>query len=75
MSTINTEEFVGTTEAARKIGGVTGETITRYCLNFREGRTPAIEAIQVGGRWLIHKSEVNRFKKERRDPGRPKSDD
>lgn len=71
MATINTADVFGTTEAARKIGRISGETVTRYCLNFVEGKTPAIKAIQVGGRWLIHKDEIVRFKKERRDPGRP----
>lgn len=71
MATINTEEYIGTTDAAELIGGVSGETVTRYCLNFEEGKTPAIEAIRLGRNWFIHVDEIKRFKKARRDPGRP----
>lgn len=71
LATINTDECFTTAEAAKKIGGVSPHTVTRYCLNHEEGKTPAIEAMRWGRTWLIHKDEINRFKKERRDPGRP----
>lgn len=75
MATINTDEFYTTDQALKKIGNITIATLRQYCLNADKGRTPAIHAMRFGRMYLIPKSEVVRFKKERREPGRPKSDD
>lgn len=32
-----------------------------------------LEAKQVGGQWFIHKSEIARYKRDRKSPGRPKT--
>lgn len=74
MATINTDEFYTTDEAAKKIGRITLESLRRYCLNFWEGKTPAIENTRMGRVYLIPKKEVDRFKKERQRPGRPRHD-
>jgi len=74
MAIVDTEKVYTTAEAAKKIGGLDAETVRRYCANFREGRTPAIEAVQAGKQWLIHGDEIKRFKKQRRDRGRPAKD-
>lgn len=74
MPLVDTEKSYTTSEAAEKIGGIDAETVRRYCANFLEGRTPAIEAVQAGKQWFISREEVKRFKKDRRDRGRPKKD-
>jgi len=73
MSNINPSEYVSTSTAAKKVGGVSTDTITRYCLNYQEGKSPAIKATRFFGKWLIHKDDLAAFKETRQPVGRPKA--
>lgn len=73
VPTINTNEYLSTAEAATTLD-VDVDTVRRYCANHAEGKTPAIEGIQVGRSWLIHKATLKEFIAERRGKGRPKSE-
>ena len=72
MPTINTSDFLGTADVAKKLG-VDVDTVRRYCANYLEGRTPAIKGLLVGRSWLIHRDVVKDFMANRRDRGRPKA--
>ena len=74
VATIETTDFLTCAQAAEVIGDVSADSLRRYCANAREGKTPAIQAMQVGRDWLIHRDEVARYKTERRDRGRPPKD-
>ena len=73
MATIETTEYLSTSEAAERLSLDT-DTVRRYCKNAAEGKTPSLKGMQVGRAWLIHRDEIARYKKERRDPGRPQAD-
>lgn len=70
VATIETTEYLSTAEAAEMLGLDT-DTVRRYCRNASEGRTPSLKGMQVGRAWLVHKDEIDRYRKERKDPGRP----
>lgn len=74
MATIETTEYLSTAEAADRLDLDT-DTVRRYCKNAEEGKTPALKGMQVGRAWLIHRNEIARYEKERRDPGRPTDSD
>ena len=74
MATIETNEYLSTAEAAHRIGGIDAETVRRYCANYDEGKTPAIEALLMGRSWFIHRDIVKQFKTERNSVGRPRSE-
>lgn len=71
-TTIRITDFLTTAEAAKRLG-VTTETLQKYCLNSETGGTPMIHAVRVGRSWLVPKTEVARYRKERKRPGRPAS--
>lgn len=73
MAKIETRDYVNCGEAAEQLG-LSADSVRRYCNNAGEGKTPWLEAIQIGREWLIHKSEIARYKKERNGKGRPPSD-
>ena len=73
VATIETTEYFSTAQAAEALDLDT-DTVRRYCKNGAEGKTPALDGMQVGRAWLIHRDEIKRYKKERRDPGRPHSE-
>lgn len=60
---------------------ISAHTIRRYCLNHEtnvkqklkepDKHTPEIEAMRFGRSWQIKRSEIERYKKERRGKGRP----
>ena len=70
MATIETSEFLTTNEVAAKLR-MKVETIQRYCKNFEEKKTPAIQAMRFGRSYMVHKDEVARFRRDRKPPGRP----
>lgn len=70
MATIETTEYLSTAQAASMLKLDT-DTIRRYCKNSQEGKTPALNGIQVGRAWLVHRDEIARYKSERKIPGRP----
>lgn len=72
MPTINTKDFLSTNEVADKLN-VDVDTVRKYCANFYEGKTPAIEGLQVGRSWMIHRDTLKAFIANRRDRGRPPS--
>lgn len=63
MAMLNTSDFVTTSEAAQLLD-LTVDSVKKYC---QLGR---IKATHVGRQWLIPKSEVRRYGKERRDYNR-----
>lgn len=74
VAKIETRDYYNCARAAAALG-LTADSIRVYCNNHRVGKTPAIVGMQIGdkgGQWLIHKREIARYKKERRDPGKPR---
>lgn len=66
MAKIETTEMLTTAEAAARLGdGTLAETIQKYCSR------GIIKAIKLGHSWLIPIVEFERFRKNRRGPGRP----
>lgn len=61
---VDTENSLTTAEFAALVNTST-ETIKKYCQNH------IIAGVKVGNSWIIPKSEVARFKNERRPRGRP----
>ena len=70
MATIETRDYL-TCQGAAEILGLSADSIRRYCYNSKIGKTPCLDAMHVGRDWLIHKSEIARYKKERNGKGRP----
>jgi len=62
-------DFVWTTVALAEEAGVTVSYVGRLC---RQGR---LDAMWVGGRWLIADESARRWMRTRRGPGRPRADD
>lgn len=52
---------------ASELLGLDADTVRRYC----NCDPPRLVAEKIGRDWLIPKEEIDRYKKERRDPGRP----
>lgn len=77
MSTVSTKidpsiagkEMFTTAEAAEALG-LGRATVQHYC----QGDAPRIKATKLGRDWLIPKAEIDRYKRERRDVGRPPSE-
>lgn len=70
MATIDTEKIITTRDFAEALG-LHVDSVKRMC---KEGK---LDAEKVGGKfgiWMIEKTEVARYRKERRGPGRPPSD-
>lgn len=55
-----------------KLLGLPPETVQRYLLNAKQGKTPAIHGEKFSCAWLVLPSAVERYRQERRSPGRPK---
>lgn len=70
---LNTDDYLTCADAGEKLG-LSADSVRVYCNNFENGETPAIEGMKVGNQWLIHKSEVARYRKDRRLRGRPNGD-
>lgn len=67
-----TGDYLTPEEAADELG-LTADTIRRYC---NHTQSPKLKGEKLGRDWLIPKKEVERYKRERRETGRPpKSDD
>jgi hypothetical protein len=73
VSMIETRDYLNCAAAADALG-LTADSVRVYCNNAKAGKTPALDGMQIGREWLIHKSEIARYKKERQDRGRPKGD-
>lgn len=73
MATIETRDYFNCSAAAELLG-LTSDSVRVYLNNGRAGKSPALRGIQIGREWLIHKSEIARYKKERQGRGRPQSD-
>lgn len=69
VATIETRDYFTCSEAGRALR-LSADTIRRYLHNAKDGRTPALRGMQVGRDWLIHKTEVARYRKERKGRGR-----
>lgn len=61
---IDTGGWRTTTEAAKRLR-LSHETVKNYCYR------GTIPAKKFGRQWVIHESEVERYQKNRRGPGRP----
>jgi hypothetical protein len=70
LATIETRDFLTCGQAAVALG-LSPDSIRRYCYNREKGKTPWLKAMHVGRDWLIHKSEIARYKRERVGRGRP----
>lgn len=70
VATIETRDYMNCGDAAIALG-LSPDSIRRYCNNAKEGKTPSLKGLQIGREWLIHKSEIARYKRERNDRGRP----
>lgn len=67
LAIIDTKEMLGTKAFAEALGdGTPPDTIRKYC------ELELIRGIRIGRSWQIHKSELARFRRERRPPGRPR---
>jgi excisionase family DNA binding protein len=69
MSTVSIEitgKYYSCPEAAELLD-LDADTVRRYCNSL----PPRLRAQKVGRDWFIPKAEIDRYKKERRDPGRP----
>lgn len=64
------KEFYTTAEAAELLD-LNRETVRHYC----QGSDPKIKAQKVGRDWLIPRAEINRYKRDRREVGRPAGDE
>jgi hypothetical protein len=69
VATIETNDYL-TCVKAGKVLKLSPDTVRRYLNNAKEGKTPALEGTQFGRDWLIHKNEIQRYKRERRGRGR-----
>lgn len=63
------KEFYNTSETAVMLG-LNKDTVRHYC----QGQKPRIKGIKIGRDWLISKSEIDRYARDRRDVGRPPSE-
>lgn len=70
LATIETRDYLNCAAAAEALE-LSADSVRVYLNNAKHGRTPALEGLQVGRDWLIHKAEIARYKKERKDRGRP----
>lgn len=70
MAQIETGDYLNCGKAAKALG-LSSDSVRRYLNNAKEGKSPALLGIQIGREWLIHKSEIARYKKERQSRGRP----
>jgi hypothetical protein len=73
VATIDTNDYLTCVQAAKALG-LSPESVRAYCNNESKGATPALKGMHVGRDWIIHKSEIARYKKERNSRGRPSSD-
>lgn len=73
VATIETRDYLDCNEAAGALG-LSADSIRVYLNNAKTGKTPALQGMQIGRDWLIHKKEIARYKKERQGRGRPKGD-
>ena len=64
MTTIDTNEFFTTREFAEKVG-LSTDTVKIHC------QRKIIQGVKVAHVWLIPKTELVRYRKERRQAGRP----
>jgi hypothetical protein len=46
------------------------DTVRTYC----NSDPPRLQAVKGGRDWLISQAEIDRYNRERRDPGRPPTD-
>lgn len=65
MAIVEMNELLSTSQAA-KILGVTQRLVGRYCKEGRLGK-------RVAERYLITRKELEKFRKQKRGPGRPSS--
>lgn len=75
VATIETRDYLTCRQAAEELG-LSPDTVRQYIHNASRNRTPQLKGFQVapGTDLLIHRSELNRYKKERKDVGRPTKD-
>lgn len=73
VATIETRDYFTCAEAADELG-LGADSVRVYCNNHAEGKSPAIKGMKVGRDWLIHKSEIARYNRERTGRGRPAKD-
>jgi len=64
MTSIEINDYLSTAQVAAKLS-LTTDTVKKYC------QSGKIAAIKAGQSWLISKSEVARYRKNRQPAGRP----
>ena len=72
MSTVSIEirgKYYSCREAAELLE-LDADTVRTYC----NGDPPRLTAEKIGRDWFIPKHEIERYNRERRDPGRPPTD-
>lgn len=62
---IETDDYLPTADVADALGLGT-DTVKIYC------QKGILQAIKIGSLWLVHKSEVKRYKRDRKNVGRPR---
>jgi excisionase family DNA binding protein len=62
---IETDDYLPTADVAAALGLGT-DTVKIYC------QKGILRAIKLGSQWLIEKSEIKRYKRDRKTVGRPK---
>lgn len=70
MATIETRDYLTCVQAGHALD-LSPDTIRKYCNNALEGKSPSLKAMHVGRDWLINKSEIARYKRDRVGRGRP----
>jgi excisionase family DNA binding protein len=60
------KEFFTSAEAADLLG-LSKDTVRHYC----QGDEPRIKGTKLGRDWLIPRSEIDRYERDRREVGRP----
>lgn len=63
-----TEQYYTTAEAAELLG-VNTDTVKVYC----NSDPPRLKAEKIGYIWMIPESEIERYRKEKSERGRPKN--
>lgn len=64
MATLETSDFLTSAQAAEQLD-LSPETIRKYC------QRKILASVKVGRDWLVYRSEIKRYKRERQPIGRP----
>lgn len=76
VATIETDDYL-TTEEAAAVLGLSMDSVRRYlnnALTDDPNARPKLIGTSIGRTWLIHKDEVERYQRDRKNRGRPKNE-